>query len=106
VPPCTYTPYRTSTRFGSQRPPAKIDPQVPLAARRPLACNGVRQDPLRCLSPCAVGSAHSNVTRPRLPSGRSPTALDSLFEIHLAELPGWDCEPEAHFKTRRTTLIG
>jgi hypothetical protein len=37
-------PYGTSTPFGSQRPPAKIDPQVLLGARGALVRNRVRRE--------------------------------------------------------------
>jgi hypothetical protein len=40
--PSTYAPHGTSRPFGPQRPPLKIDPQVPLGVRGALACNGLR----------------------------------------------------------------
>jgi hypothetical protein len=33
LPPARCTTYRTSTPFGPQRPPATIDPQVPLGSK-------------------------------------------------------------------------
>jgi hypothetical protein len=51
--------------FGSQRPPAKIDPQVSLSARGGLGCNGVRRDP----SPYGAQALVRSNTR--LPQGRT-----------------------------------
>ena len=59
-PRCTLYAYKLQDQHTlrvPKGPPAKIDPQVPLAARAALGCNGVRRDQ----TPCAVGSAHSNV---------------------------------------------
>jgi hypothetical protein len=114
--------------FVSQRPPAKIDPQVPLAVRGASGCNGVRMGQLRMGTQALARSIPAfrrceptfgpaertdgtraftgpdagafSPPRPHFVRPRVPRAFSRFFEISSCRFEISIRRPEAHFARR------